>query len=140
MSEQNAFLWPAIEINDSSSTIGIVPFRLDNFNLLKLRESWLGEKIFTGNYAKATYKTHSLMVSKAFNAFVINSLTSSSFVVMGMVFASSVPGVVDASLEVLTMTASGEGGINSDGDVTEVFLVGVGVPVTAGFTPSFSLQ
>lgn len=86
-----------------------------------------------------TYNTHSLMVSNAFNAFVINSLTSSSFVVTGVVFTSSVPAVAfDASLDVVT--DSGDGGTNSDGDKVELFLVGVTVPLAAGFTPSFSLQ
>lgn len=112
------------------------PFRLDNCNLLELRE-WVNE-IETQTSKKVTYKTQSLMVSNAFNAFVISSLTSSSFVVIGMVFASS--GIIEASLDELTIDASGEGGINSEGDVTELFLVGVGVPVAAGFTTSFSLQ
>lgn len=79
------------------------------------------------------------MVSRAFNAFVISSLTSSSFVAIGTDFVSSAPGT-DTSLEVLT--DSGDGGMNSDGDDAELFLVGVTVPLVAAavFTPSFSLQ
>lgn len=112
----------------------MVPFRLDKFNLLQRKIVTVETRCITDKH-NVTYNTHSLMVSSAFNAFVINSLTNSSFVVIGSVFVSSNPAAFDASFD-----DSGVDGINSDGDETELFLVGVTVPLVAGFTPSFSLQ